>query len=105
MWNHFDFWNGANNYISTSNRALYFMLTHYDIEQVGDMFFHAHGRTAPPETYQEHKTILRDFAIDWQTKASELNYSYGELADWTDFFTEYGKKYGLLSEFRENGIL
>ena len=56
------------------------------------------------KTYQENKSRVREMAIDWQIEASENDYSYGELADFQDIFYRLGKRYGLLKEFRENGI-
>lgn len=47
----------------------------------------------------------RNYAIDWQNWVSEQNLSYGELADWSDYFYKLAKKYNLLREFKENGIL
>jgi hypothetical protein len=44
-------------------------------------------------------------AIDWQKWSSEQDLSYSELADWAMFFTKLGRKFGLLKEFRENGII
>ena len=55
-------------------------------------------------TYQEHKARVRDLAIEWQAAFSEHNYSGAELADWSDVFLRLGRRYGLLQEFRENGI-
>ncbi len=51
------------------------------------------------------KGDARQYAIDWQKKASEENYSWGELAEFTEIFTTLGRKFGLLKEFKENGIL
>ena len=31
--------------------------------------------------------------------------SYGELADFGEYFRDLGRKNGLISEFKENGIL
>ena len=104
MYNHFTFDNGSNPYISISNKALYFMLTHYYCEQTGENSYQVHEQTTPPKTYAEHKAALQDIAIAWQYAASDLNYSYGQLADWQEFFYEYGSRYGLLREFRENCI-
>ena len=56
------------------------------------------------KTYAERKANAREEAIDWQNKASEGNMSYGELAETGDHFYKLGKRYGLLREFRENGI-
>lgn len=54
--------------------------------------------------YREQKENARQIAIDWQAKASETAMSYGELAETGDYFYRLGKKYGLLTEFRENAI-
>lgn len=56
--------------------------------------------------YQIQKEKAREKAIDWQYNfANNPNISYSELAYWTDYFTKLGKRYGLLEEFRENGII
>lgn len=57
------------------------------------------------KTYKERKEEIRDEAIDFQFEFEENNYSYGELAWYTRYFTIMGKRYGLLKEFRENGII
>lgn len=46
--------------------------------------------------------VLR--AIEWQLDYGNHNYSYGELADFCEYFRRLGKRYGLLREFHENGI-
>lgn len=35
----------------------------------------------------------------------ELLYDVGELAEWQEYFARLGRKYGLLREFAENGII
>ena len=54
--------------------------------------------------YQFRKSALRDFAIEWQRAVGDISMSYDELAWYEEFFTKYGKRYGLLREFHENGI-
>ena len=54
--------------------------------------------------YQKRKNAARDKAIEWQYDFNNHNYSWGELADIQERFEKLGKKYGLLREFRENGI-
>lgn len=54
--------------------------------------------------YEEYKEKYRQQAIEWQLDFNNHNYSWGELAYYGDYFTKYGKKYGLLREFHENGI-
>lgn len=47
----------------------------------------------------------RDVAIDWQMWQSEQNLSYGEYAEWADYFTVLGEEWGLTEEFKDNGII
>ena len=55
-------------------------------------------------TYETKKEMARQEAIDWQNDFCNYNYSYGELAEFGYYFEKLGKRYGLLKEFRENGI-
>ena len=55
-------------------------------------------------TYAERKENARQIAIDWQLNESDHPYSYGGLAILTNYFYRLGKRYGLLKEFRMNGI-
>lgn len=55
--------------------------------------------------YQKAKNRARDKAIEWQLSFNDNNYSYGELAEYCSYFTKLGKRYGLIREFRENGII
>lgn len=55
-------------------------------------------------TYKEKKEKARQEAIDWQLESTNKQLSYGELAAIGDYFHKLGKRYGLLREFRENGI-
>ena len=54
--------------------------------------------------YQVAKENARQKAIDWQYESFEKPMTWGELAYWQNYFEKLGKKYGLLTEFRENGI-
>ena len=55
-------------------------------------------------TYTEAKAMARELAIGWQHEESQRNMSYGELAEACERFNKLGKRFGLLGEFRENGI-
>ena len=55
------------------------------------------------KTYQERKGYLEELAKDIQ-HADEGGLSWGECWLLTDFFERNGKRFGLLREFRENGI-
>lgn len=56
-------------------------------------------------TYQRAKERARNKAIEWQYGFCEQSYSYGELAYWTNYFSGLAKRYGLVREFKENGII
>lgn len=107
MYIHFEFTEnteGSNPYITTANKTLFDMLNNFEVEQTGDSFFVALKRKKPAKTYSEKKDLIRSIAIQWQADFEKFNYSWMQLSGWEDFFREYGKKYGLLTEFHENGI-
>lgn len=55
--------------------------------------------------YQKRKESARQEAIEWQLDFENHNYSWGELFGWAEYFEKLGRRYGLLEEFREEGIL
>ena len=55
--------------------------------------------------YQRRKEQVREEAIEWQFGFSERDYSWAEVAEAGQRFKRLGRRYGLLREFRENGIL
>ena len=55
-------------------------------------------------TYEIKKEMVRQEAIDWKNDFAKHNYSYGELAEAAEHLEKLGRRYGLLKEFRENGI-
>lgn len=56
-------------------------------------------------TYREKKEKLREEAIRWQYEFSKHAYSYGEMAERQAYFEKEGMKYGLVKEFRREGII
>lgn len=54
--------------------------------------------------YQMAKENARNQAIEWERDSDLFNFSYDELICWQEYFEKIGRKYGLLTEFRENGI-
>jgi hypothetical protein len=58
-----------------------------------------------PKEQVKTKEEAREIAIDWQIWQSEQDLSYGEMAEFADYFKQVGKKFGLLREFKENGII
>lgn len=51
------------------------------------------------------KEEARQIAIDWQNWQGEEPLSYGELAEYQEYFTTLAKKFDLEEEFKENGII
>lgn len=56
-------------------------------------------------TYAERRTAAREMAQEWQGIAAETALSYGELGIIAAFFETVARRFGLLREFRENGII
>ena len=57
------------------------------------------------ERYQRIKERLRQAAIDYQIMFAKTNTSWEQVTKVTNYFENMGKRYGLLKEFRENGII
>lgn len=55
--------------------------------------------------YQIKKEEIKQKAIEWQNNFESNNYSWGELTEIQANFEKKAKKYGLLKEFKENGII
>lgn len=55
--------------------------------------------------YQKGKARAIDEAIEWQLDTSDRCMSYGELAHAQEYFSKLAKRYGLIKEFKENGII
>ena len=55
-------------------------------------------------SYNRLKETARTEAIEWQLTSQDEPMSYSELAEVGEHFYTLGKRYGLLKEFRENGI-
>ena len=58
------------------------------------------------QKYYEGKEKARQKAIEFQNSFSEgKTWYYSELAEMTEQFKKLAKRYGLIEEFTENGIL
>lgn len=51
------------------------------------------------------KEEARQIAIDWQSWQSRRTMSYADMLRWSEYFRALGKKFGLITEFKENGII
>ena len=58
----------------------------------------------PGKTYADKKALLRDQAIDYSLQNNFVIYG-SDLVEIGAYFEKYGKRYGLIKEFRENGII
>ncbi len=107
MWTHFLYTIGGNPYIATNNENLFKMILKYHLSQYDCKGFVVTGRREwiGKKSYNDKRRVLEVFAQDWQNKSEDMLYDAVSLSDWAGFFKEYGKKYGLLREFRENGII
>ena len=101
------FWHKGNPRISTTNQDIFNMVCKYYYTQLSEQTFTADGlrQWNGSRTYTGKREVLKDFAVQWQLAFSRFNYSQDDLIGWANFFGEYGKKYGLLREFKENGII
>ena len=55
-------------------------------------------------TYEMKKEMARQEAIDWQNNLFGDGRNYEEIQEAAEYFEKLGRRYGLLKEFRENGI-
>ena len=56
------------------------------------------------DTYEEIQDELNVLVEHYEESFESCLYSWGEVAEWQSKFEKLGKRYGLLREFRENGI-
>lgn len=57
------------------------------------------------KTYSERKAVAEELAKDWQINFVCYPWSYGELAEIYAYFEKIAKRYGLITEFKNNGII
>lgn len=106
-WFHFD--DGSNPYGVYDNRQDEFfrMIITWQPEMIDNNTFQCHKPTDAyykPQDYWFKKDMLRTFAIEYQRCFANISSSWNDCAWYSNFFETYGRKYGLLTEFRENGI-
>ncbi len=53
--------------------------------------------------YRKRQNEIRNEAIDFQM--DDFQYSYGGLLMIQEYFEKFGKRYGLLREFKNEGII
>ena len=55
--------------------------------------------------YIKTKEQARQYGMDFQKWASDKDLSYGELLHFQNKLSTIAKKFGLVKEFKENGII
>ena len=55
--------------------------------------------------YQRRKDQAREQAKEWQRRFSDTSHSWAEVSEDVARFERLGRRFGLLREFRENGIV
>lgn len=104
----FKYRDGSNPYIATTYNKVFDMLKKYEYKQIDTDTFMIYGkakRNFKNSCYDYKKATIEDIAKQWQYDFYKFNYFTSELIDWQSFFYKFGKRFGLLSDFRENGIL
>lgn len=109
-WQHIEFpENDANPRITWILSEFVAWLRNWDVEIIDTCTYEASNFKRRPSTYAANKDAVRDLAIKWQNymtdRADEGEcFSYSEFADWVSLFETLGRRFGLLTEFRENAI-
>ena len=57
------------------------------------------------KTYQERKEEARQEAIEFLITLEQYDYDYLTLANKQIYFNKLAKRYGLIKEFKEEGII
>ena len=55
--------------------------------------------------YMEKKEAARNEAINWQITTANEDISWLELLNYQAHFLNIGRRYGLIREFHENGVI
>lgn len=55
--------------------------------------------------YEKEKAAAREAAIEWQLSFNERPMFWSDLAEASERFEKLGRRFGLMREFKENGII
>ena len=55
--------------------------------------------------YMQKKEAARNEAINWMITTANDSMSWSDLLNYQDHFLTIGRRYGLIREFHENGII
>lgn len=114
MYIHFEFSDHSNPYIFYGSpleclKQVFSWRKKYHIRELektnNGIFYIAINNHSHKNSFSSIKEIIRNQAIEWQNDFANCDYSYSELVEIQNYFEKQGKRYGLLREFRENGII
>ena len=76
------------------------------LKKLKNQFYNSDVWTAKDSlsNYERKQCLLRECAWNYQNMQAEFSLSWGEYCEISAWFEKMGKRYGLLREFRENGI-
>ena len=60
---------------------------------------------ATVNSYQAGKARAREKAIFWQNAFSNGSFDWFSIVSWCSYFEKLAKRFGLVREFKENGII
>lgn len=55
--------------------------------------------------YQKKKQELRELTKDFQLQFNQENYSWWDVCEFTNWIYEQAKRFGLVRELKENGVI
>jgi hypothetical protein len=102
---HEHFTRQAKTFKNDSDIAVLMDIEHWKDDEIVGVVSSTSLWAKPLSKYELGKMRATQIAVDYQITSSKSDMSYGELAKWSEYFTKLGKRYGLLKEFRENGII
>ena len=101
----FLFYHGGNPYITFTADAFEKMIHKYNLDMINENTIQVYDANINKRTYSGKKENIRQFAQMFQRWAAGAVLSWADVAAWGAFFEHVGRKYGLLTEFKEEGII
>lgn len=109
MFAHIDWHDGSNPYIATSNDTFEKLAYRNELTLtcLDPTMFDAKRRRSPVSycDYYSKKYFWREWFIDFSHDSANFDESWAVYEDWMEFTEYIARKYGLVREFRENGLL
>lgn len=115
MWAHIEWNDGSNPYVALHNETFEEVCYGNELKLLGfsparflatnRRNIREFGHQRPSNDYYSRKYFWRKWFIDFSDESVNFSESWNDVVEWTDFAEYIARKYGLVREFRENGIL